>query len=263
MNYVVAFSFLMLLTGYIYINLNYLYLFKLHHYDGQHLNLTASKIGFWITLESLCFVVITYLLFKNEFLDINHQLANEFKSTDLDIIFAFICLSMGVFLILNLVCSRVIHSFVLSKKFIQAFALFFSNSGYRLACRNYVLKNEPMEHLLVTSTMNNDSPYQYLLFTLRNNKVYIGIVYSITDKSKSLKAESSIEIGLFASGYRNKDTLRVNVDNVYNTNLDDIKKEENVHLMYIKYADIVSVSYFNDEIFNKFLLKEKSLNVGF
>jgi hypothetical protein len=107
--------------------------------------------------------------------------------------------------------------------------------------------NDGLELMLLESLKSKS----FLSFTLTNGKVYIGVVIS---HFYSPYRNDSFQIFPFYSGYRKDDlSLKLNTDysEVYNEIIDTPEKLDQFSVT-IKVSEIVSCSYFDREIYERF-----------
>jgi hypothetical protein len=107
--------------------------------------------------------------------------------------------------------------------------------------------NDGLELMLLNSLKSKS----FLSFTLTNRKVYIGVVIS---HFYSPYQNDSFQIFPFYSGYRTNDlSLKLNTDysEVYNENIDSPEKLDQFSVT-IKVSEIVSCSYFDREVYERF-----------
>lgn len=243
------FAFLLLpilVSGFIVCNYNPNYYYKIHRYQGQYLYFTSAWLG---VVSLIVFSIIAFCIHKfvpssiyvGE-LEIPINIAAILKSllsevwhkeTKEDVI-AFvwiIVISLGTILV----------SFLWS---------FFSRIGLRwkagtleaskILIMSKVLRDNPMDKLFFESYLYS----RPLLLSLDSRKIYIGTVISLGELNESDGMDHEISLIPIMSGYRNKDTLRVDFTTYYEVVDTDL-------YIVIRQDQILSASWFDFGIYKK------------
>ena len=109
-----------------------------------------------------------------------------------------------------------------------------------------ILKDSPLDSLFYLSYVRGI----FLLITMSDRKVYVGRVISLGEPTEKQGPDQEISIVPIFSGYREKDSLSVNLNNSYPNN-DDAK---DVYLI-LKQENIVSACEFVESLYEQFLEK--------
>jgi len=105
-----------------------------------------------------------------------------------------------------------------------------------------ILKDSPIDYLFFKSYVEDGF---FIMFTMEDRKVYIGRVVSLGEPNESEGLDQEITITPYASGYRNKDDLRLEITTKYTEVSSDIS-------LTIRQDKIISATHFSQEIFEEF-----------
>ncbi|VAW75772.1 hypothetical protein MNBD_GAMMA12-1351 [hydrothermal vent metagenome] len=235
-----------LVSGFIVCNTNPVYFYKLHRYEGQYLYLKSAHLG----LVSLTvFSLIAFLLSKFlppvwhickwdipvNVISLTRSLlleASTFqKIEDLNLFTWIIVISLGTILYAYFWSS-------VSKIRLRFKAGSLEKSKILLVSK--VLNDSPLDKLLFESYINS----RPLLLTLDTRKVYVGTISSLGEPNESEGMDQEISIIPVISGYRDKDSLKVE----FITHYDIVDSDLNI---VIRQDQVITASWFDFDIYKK------------
>ncbi|SGZ08228.1 hypothetical protein [Moritella viscosa] len=249
-----------LISGFIVLSISPSEKLKLHRYDGQLLYLKAAKIGLRY------FIVITIFSFFMKKISFDVTIPSVFLNVDTDNEFTTLTIdpalvthiAKGISAITNgsTISSDILElSWLLSLSFLTIGSAYFISLVKSLSVK---IQNKILKRLYGNSTLSiillgrilKDSPIDYMfyesfairkpiLISLKNRKVYIGFVNKLGEPSESEAPNQEISLVPAISGYRNKDTQKVVLQNDYSI------PEEFDSSIVIKVDEIETVSWFN------------------
>ena len=113
----------------------------------------------------------------------------------------------------------------------------------------------PLTRQLMESMRDEDNLY---MFSMDDRKVYVGRVSDIGDLHEAGGMDEDFEIVPTMSGYRDKDTLKVTYTTDYSAVVEEmmLKGRAIGFEIVLSQKNIVSVSRFEDEIWNKFKARQ-------
>lgn len=209
----------LLVSGYIVLTTHPYHYYRLHRYDGQLLYMKAATFGLWsFAWTILIAYIIKWLLPSFHLVSVvREQLDLKLSEPGGERIIGWIIL---------LSCGSIILSWFWGKgsKHIMIFKrklIFFfqnidsSNIDFEniimLRMRQDLVKDSPMDEIFFDSLVDRKS----VLVTLQNKKVYVGIVNGLGEPNEKEEPNQYISILPIISGYRDKDTLKVILENEY------------------------------------------------
>ncbi|MCE3046284.1 hypothetical protein [Legionella sp. 16cNR16C] len=215
--------------------------YKLHRYDGQLLYIKATFLGVVVT-------AITYLV--NSYFDVIDYVASSLPAKQsssfltaehLDLLFIFFLLSIFISTLYCLIERAGLWLWTFYK-FRGAEGISYGQMA-KIMLMYKLLKDSPLDKLLYMSYVQN----RFLLMTLSDRKVYVGRVISLGEPNEYEGPDQEIAIVPVFSGYRDKDTLAVNLTTTY-------KETDNADEVYlvIKQANVVSACEFVESLYQKF-----------
>lgn len=215
--------------------------YKLHRYDGQLLYIKATFIGIFFTAAA-------YLL--NGYFSITVMLSDLLSIAEPTIftdkehlVNFFIFFFFSAFL--SFLYCGLERLFLLSIAFYKFRGT--DNISYRQMAKILLmyklLKDSPLDKLLYLSYVQN----KFLLITMSDRKVYVGRVISLGEPNESQGPDQEICIVPVFSGYRDKDTLSVSLNNIYA----GISEVDDAYLV-LKQDNIVSACEFIESLYHEF-----------
>lgn len=245
-----------LVSGFIVLSLNPYHKIKLYRYDGQLLYLKAAKIGlrYFLVVSALSF------LFKDHPIDFNvytikvyidpslvthiskaiAALQNKREVTH-DIILYSWLLSLSLLTIFSAyLLSLIVKKYVDFLKYLSR-SLYNGNDTTTIILLGKILKDSPIDSMFFES-FTKQKP---ILISLSSRKVYIGMVNKLGEPSESEEPNQEISLVPVISGYRDKDTLKVILQNEY-ANLPQADIDSSI---VIKVDEIETVSWFNHSVY--------------
>lgn len=240
-----------LVSGFIVLSINPYQKLKLHRYDGQLLYLKAAKVG----LRYFIFVTIICLLlkdcaFKVPFTSIHFEpnivtfIAKQLsaiehkKLVSSDVMEASWLLALSIATIITSYAVSCVKACWIKFQDKLSNALFGSKLA-TIILLGKILKDSPLDHMFYESFANKRA----IMITLKSRKVYIGMVNNLGEPSESEEPNQEISLVPAMSGYRDKDTLALNLKNNY-----EISSKIDCSIV-IKVDQIDTVSWFNYEFY--------------
>ncbi|HIF9067553.1 TPA: hypothetical protein ACX6QT_000047 [Photobacterium damselae] len=251
-----------LVSGFIVLSINPYHRIKLYRYDGQLLYLKAAKIGlrYFLVVSALSFFLKNYpisfsmgffgLYTLNVYFDpslVTHiskaisALQNNAKITH-DIILYSWLLSLSLLTIFSAyVLSLIIKVYVNFLKYL-ARKNYDGNDTTTIILLGRILKDSPIDSIFYESFAKK----KHILISLSSRKVYIGMVNKLGEPSESEEPNQEISLVPVISGYRDKDTLKVILQNEY-SNLPQTDIDSSI---VIRVDEIETVSWFNHSVYD-------------
>jgi hypothetical protein len=238
-----------LVSGFITCHIHPLYFYKLHRYEGQYLYLQTAKLGFYCL--GVAVVVQTILLWicdRNWNLPIISQYPNY---VDL----------LGNWLGKNNFLNPEKAYSVAWLITISFFMMFLSPSILNLRFRiaeffRHGIWNKDIINIVILAELVEDSPLdkslmsgmledKAMMIDMDDRKVYVCRISSMGEPNENQGADQEIAIVPIVSGYRDKETLKVNLITKYNAL--DIDSA-----LILKQENIVSIREFDFDVWDKF-----------
>ncbi|MFC5694848.1 hypothetical protein ACFPU0_04655 [Pseudomonas sp. GCM10022186] len=243
----------LLVSGYLVCLKDPVIYYKLHRYDGQLLYLQVGRYGIWCFLWALVIVGTISALVSHSWdgycSDICGQLcippfSTDFlaylgKKAELAHLFTADNAQLGVFAILTGIATLFMPScwaavsFWLMKRQCQA-----TEDSQAMA---YILRETVAHSPLMLTLVEAFATKSEVMISMDDRKVYVGYIQSVGKPTEVVGVDQEVEFLPSVSGYRDKDTLKVNYTTEYPT---DTKIEP----IYFKQANMVSVSLFSRDI---------------
>lgn len=242
----------LLVSGYLICLKDPFVYYKLHRYDGQLLYLQVGRYGIYCFLSALLLVGLVSLAVSHSWGSHCANVCGEFcvslstdflgylgkKATEAHL-FTAEKAQLGVFAILS--------GFVtLLMPFIWAKISFYmikrqSKAEDEAQTIVYILRETVSHSPLMLSLVEAFATKSEVMISMDDRKVYVGYIQSVGKPTEVVGVDQEVEFLPSVSGYRDKDTLKVNYTTEYPT---DTKIEP----IYFKQANMVSVSLFSPEI---------------
>lgn len=135
-----------------------------------------------------------------------------------------------------------VHNFIFRKKFT-------GEATAEVFILRQAVRGRPILSLLVESFALG----RPVMLDMDSRKVYVGLVISLGSPGESTAPDEDLGILPLMSGYRDKDTLELDLNLVYPKAGDDAKP------VFLRQADIVSVRYYDEILGQALLAANKSL----
>lgn len=228
--------------------------YRLHRYDGQLLYLQVGRYGINCFLAALLFVSALSLFVSHSWsgicsgacpqLCILPPFSTDFLSylgtkAEAAKLFAEGHGQLGVFgILVGLVTLFVPHvweiiSFRVVKRQCQA--------ADSLQVEAYILRESVSHSPLMTALVEAFATKGEVMISMDDRKVYVGYIKSVGKPTEIVGVDQEVEFLPSVSGYRDKDTLKVNYTTEYPT-------DTQIEPIYFKQANMTSVSLFSSEI---------------
>ena len=257
MSVVAYYALLLVISGYIHILLTPSNSIKLIHYDAAHLNMQATKCGLYSFAESALFVfcIDRHYGFSEYFREIIQFYGfcsftlNGFCIADLSTIhIAMFSVSVVAFPFVN--CALLCFCCYIRDKFFSSngelSSDIFEGARDRVVRLNWALrerwryqKKDPLEHLLFSSLILN----KLLIFYFKDNKVLVGKVSAITDKTINKEHKATIFLTLTARGRIDDDTKNLEITDLYYA--DEKKSSAPIHVCF-KLEEVLEISPYSN-----------------
>lgn len=229
-------------NGFIILRFSPRQFYKLHRYEGQLLYIKATSLG--LIAFGVSFLLDSYLEIVGYLYKLlpKSTIATIFETEHLQeclIFFAFSAFLSALYCVL------------------QRLWLFFEAQWLLRGSKNKLAYNE-LSKVLLMHTILNDSPLDklllrsyvqniFLLITMSDRKVYVGRVISLGEPNEKQGPDQEISIVPVFSGYRDKDTLSVTLENSY-ANKGDTKD----FYLILKQDSITSACEFVETLYENF-----------
>ncbi|MBL3635551.1 MULTISPECIES: hypothetical protein [Pseudomonas syringae group] len=250
-----------LVSGYLFCNGSVYRQATMSRYDGQLLYMLIAKTGtiffavacltsFWLMYVSKDGSLATtlgersdYIKFIKDFL-ITNEIANNAEAP----IWAFLAQASVISLILSWLSPRFFMLLLMLRHWASLQAI----KGLILASK---VPTRPLTKQLLTSMRDSKNLY---MFSMADRKVYVGRVAHIGDLHEAGGMDEDFEIVPTMSGYRDKDTLKVTYTTDYSAVVDEmVRTGRKVGFsIVLSQKNIVSMSRYEDEIWNRFKLRQ-------
>lgn len=244
-----------LVSGFIIISINPFYRIKLYRYNGQLLYLKVAYIGV------VCFIIVSMVSFflKDFIFDftlfsyhfyfdpslVTHiskkltLLQNEIKVKSDIIVSSWLLALSFLTILISIIYSYVVKAYVYALRALSR--SIYNNDTVSIVLLGRVLKDSPIDNIFYESLI-----YQkHILVSLSNRKVYIGIINKLEEPSESEEPNQEISLVPAISGYRDKDTLKVVLQNEYS----NLPMDSDSSII-IKVDEIETVSWFNHTVYD-------------
>lgn len=209
----------LLVSGYIVLTTHPYHFYRLHRYDGQLLYMKAATCGLWSFAWT---ILIAYII--KWFWPSFHLVSVLREQLDLKlsepggerIIGWIILLSCGSILLSWFWGKGSKHIMIIKRKILYFFKkIEFKNVDFEniimLRMRQELVNDNPFDEIFFDSLVDRKS----ILVTLQNKKVYVGIVNGLGEPNEKEGPNQHVSILPIISGYREKDTLKVILQNEY------------------------------------------------
>nr|WP_253276254.1 hypothetical protein [Pseudomonas syringae] len=230
-------------------------------YDGQLLYMLIAKTGtiffavacltsFWLMYVSKDGSLATtlgersdYIKFIKDFL-ITNEIANNAEAPT----WAFLAQASVISLILSWLSPRFFMLLLMLRHWASLQAI----KGLILASK---VPTRPLTKQLLASMRDSKNLY---MFSMADRKVYVARVAHIGDLHEAGGMDEDFEIVPTMSGYRDKDTLKVTYTTDYSAVVDEmVRTGRKVGFsIVLSQKNIVSMSRYEDEIWNRFKLRQ-------
>ena len=218
------------------------------------LYLKSASYGLICTLTSLLAVsyyinripeyieICTIKIFINPYKPLKKILASsDFENNSLPF---FIMVTIFAFVVAHLWCFIAKHiALRRAKKFESNLP---DSERYKIMLMSTILQDSPLDELFFKSYRDD----LYLLLSMDDRKIYIGRVLNLGEPTESEGMDQEIVIIPVGSGYRDKDTLDVEITTDYDS-------KHNITLT-LRQDKVISATIFDEEVFDDFM-RRKSL----
>jgi hypothetical protein len=253
-----------LVSGYLYCNGSIYRQATMSRYDGQLLYMLIAKTGILI-FASACLASISlmyaskhsiFVPFLGEFSQygdyIKHVTGflthNEITDAKGAPVWAFLAQASVLSFVLAWLLPRLFTCLLMLRHRASAVSI----KGLILASK---VPTRPLTRQLMESMRDRNNLY---MFSMEDRKVYVGRVSDIGDLHEAGGMDEDFEIVPTMSGYRDKDTLKVTYTTDYSAVVEEmmLKGREIGFTIVLSQKNIVSVSRFEDEIWNQFKARQ-------
>lgn len=253
-----------LVSGYLYCNGSIYRQATMSRYDGQLLYMLIAKTGILI-FASACLASISlmyaskhsiFVPFLGEFSQygdyIKHVTGflthNEITDAKGAPVWAFLAQASVLSFVLAWLLPRLFTCLLMLRHWASAVSI----KGLILASK---VPTRPLTRQLMESMRDRNNLY---MFSMEDRKVYVGRVSDIGDLHEAGGMDEDFEIVPTMSGYRDKDTLKVTYTTDYSAVVEEmmLKGREIGFTIVLSQKNIVSVSRFEDEIWNQFKARQ-------
>lgn len=239
----------LLVSGYIVLTTHPYHFYRLHRYDGQLLYMKSATFGLWCFVWTL---IIAYLIKWmwpgfHPVMIVREQLDLKLNDQGSERIIGWIILLSCGSIFLAWMWSISARYFVIYRtqliNYIQGIK--YSKIDYQnlvmLRMRQELISDNPMDEIFFDSLVDRRS----ILITLQNKKAYVGIVNALGEPNEKEGPNQYISIYPIISGHRDKDTLKVILENEYR----ELQDADTSIVFPLK--EIAQVSWFDMNIHKK------------
>lgn len=254
-----------LVSGFIVISINPKQKLKLHRYEGQLLYFKAAKIGvrYFLIVTAICLLMkdvqISYpvaieVSITDKVFNVNYE---QFEPT----LITYVARKFSALENSNPTDSKVLEvAWLITLSVLTIASAYFVSWLYKLRAyvsNLYAMKvyGSALYSIQLMRSILIDSPLDYIVYqsftlkkpilvSLKNRKVYVGMVNNLAEPSESEEPNQEISLIPAMSGYRHEKTLKVDFENDYQ--LDHITVDSSV---VIKVDQIETISWFNYKYF--------------
>ncbi|WP_394650880.1 hypothetical protein [uncultured Acinetobacter sp.] len=217
----------------------------LHRTEGQHLYFTVASSG--LILYGIACVILFIICFINSHSDkkIKDIILNTFSNQS-DYVFNIFILTI---LSLTEALISICYFFIIKK---------LNNlSPRKMSLELSLLDQYPIEKLLFISANDTNNENRLIMITLADKKVYIGMVEPNMNLLKNLSENDSIfKFIPFYSGYRNKDTLDVELTTNYINRIQNSDENKDDLSILLNRDIITSIAPIDHKQFIRFVLNK-------
>ncbi|MEQ1451454.1 hypothetical protein [Acinetobacter seifertii] len=215
----------------------------LYRTEGQHLYFTAASTGL-ILYGIACLILFTICFINSDSDEKIKAIISKIFDTKTNYVFNIFILT--IFSVIEALIA--ISYFVIIKKINNL-------SPEKMSLELSLLDQYPIEKLLFISANDKNNENRLIMITLSDKKVYIGMVEPNMNLLKNLSENDSIfKFIPFYSGYRNKDTLDVELTTNY-ANRIQYSNEDDLSILLDRNT-ITSIAPIDHKQFIKFVLNK-------
>lgn len=215
----------------------------LYRTEGQHLYFTAASTGL-ILYGIACLILFTICFINSDSDEKIKAIISKIFDTKTNYVFNIFILT--IFSVIEALIA--ISYFVIIKKINNL-------SPEKMSLELSLLDQYPIEKLLFISANDKNNENRLIMITLSDKKVYIGMVEPNMNLLKNLSENDSIfKFIPFYSGYRNKDTLDVELTTNYANRIQH-SNEDDLSILLDRNT-ITSIAPIDHKQFIKFVLNK-------
>ncbi|MBA0177503.1 hypothetical protein ACI51Z_00685 [Pectobacterium carotovorum] len=239
----------LLVSGYIVITTHPYHFYRLHRYDGQLLYMKSATYGVWCFFWTLLIAYIIKWLFPSFHLVmmLREQLDLKISGQGNERVIGWIILLSCGALFISWLWGLGAKKLVIYRSKLLNFihGIDTSKVDYEnvvmLRMRQELINDNPMDEIFFDSLVDRRS----ILVTLQNKKTYVGIVNSLGEPNEKEGPNQYISILPIISGYREKDTLKLILENEYK----ELKDADTSVIFPLK--EVAQISWFDMETHEK------------
>jgi hypothetical protein len=250
-----------LVAGYIFCNGSVYRQATINKYDGQLLYLLVAKTGLFLFVAAAVFSFLLMYFSKHAYFDCfsvdyikyvkSFLVRNDIASDKDAALWAFFGQTSIISFMLGWWCpSLYVYAIRLRNNL--------SSDQAKAFIHHFLVPNRPMTKQLLASMRDSRSQY---MFSMDDRKVYVGRVSSVGEPHETGGMDEDFEIVPIMSGYRDKDTLKVTYTTDYSSVVDEMagKGRPIGFTILLSQENIVSMSRFEEEIWERFKVKQEEL----
>lgn len=241
-----------LAAGFFACHIHPVHSYKLHRYEGQYLYLKSAEMGLKCFALAFLICLCIYLFVPSSLklgcfdipTSIPRLLADTFYNAG--IINNKEALKLSWFFILS--TSTFAAAYIIKGWALISLRQRYGEWNTKIYVIGSILEDSPLDNLLFNLSLHKD---KYGMFTMTNNKVYVGKVINLGEPTETDGMNQGISIMPLLSGYRDKDTLKIKFTTDYKDGGSDI-------YLALRQDAILSVSEFSFDAYMKWNPKKKS-----
>lgn len=233
-----------ILNGYIITRFTTYHYVRLHRFQGQLLYLKVISIGVFIYIISIIILSIfnfDFIFNKIDFTQIQPHKDDLIANYVLKLLFLSFIFSIFSAILIELWFMR--KTYVLSEKKISLYQL---RKKTRIYLMYKLLCDSPLDKILFESCAEE----KFLLITLKDRKCYVGRVANLGEPNEQDGPDQEILLVPIASGYRDKDTLMLNLTTSYDFTNEQELADKTITIV-LKQHEIMSACEYHEELYDK------------
>jgi len=219
--------------------------FKLHRYEGQYLYLKSAELGIKCFAIGFAAAIVFHYLAPNEISFACYSFETKI-SEKLKIIMVTMgaatdseAAKMAWFLILSAL--TMLSAFIVKAWGHLSLRLRFGRWDAKVFVIGELLDDSPLDSLLFRLSLDQD---KYVMLSMEDRKVYVGKVISLGEPTETNGMDQDISIIPLMSGYREKDSLKVE----FKTHYEEV--DSDIYLS-LRQDSIISATEFNFDAYSR------------
>ncbi len=232
-----------LVAGFLASHIHPVHSYKLHRYEGQYLYLKSAELGLICLALACVLAILGHWLMPGDLLicswRMNLSLPSAFTKFLQDNVGMERSSALQASWLILLSMLTCLSAWLLKVLSHLRLYLRFQTWDTHIFVIQDILEDSPLDDLLFRLSLQKD---KYVMLMMDDRKVYVGKIISLGEPSETTGMDQDISIMPLMSGYRDKDTLRVNFTTDYE------KVGANIYVS-LRQEQIISATEFNFEAY--------------